>query len=215
MRLLLSRNFAALSKPRCGSTSLRRAVGPHMDRSKGDFAVDEGGERPPFHPHITAPYLLDLVAPARPDLIVTMRHPVDLLWSYYSFFQPDAQGRYNFHPRWTGPGGPDFETSVLTGRVGMNPEWRKRAPGGITPSDLSPLSLEAQACGPDGRLLAHAFPVERPAALERWLSARLETEVTLGRWNPSGAGSAAPALGGKAMRRLRRMFAIEAGYYGL
>ena len=40
MRVLFSKRLVALSKPRCGSTSLRRMLDPMMNSDAGDFAVD-------------------------------------------------------------------------------------------------------------------------------------------------------------------------------
>ena len=62
MRLLLSCGFAAPSKPRCGSTSLRRALDPFLDPTAGDMAIDRAGQKRPFHPHITGPALRSLTA---------------------------------------------------------------------------------------------------------------------------------------------------------
>lgn len=214
MRLLLSHGFAALSKPRCGSTSLRRALDPYLNRDAGDMAIDRAGQQRPFHPHITGPALQSLIA--RPDLemIITVRHPVPLLWSYYKFFQPDGRGRYSFHPKWSGQDSPDFEHWVLTGRLGMNPDWIALAPDHVSTKDLSPLGLEAHAMDRDGRPTARIFEVEAPGSLENWLSERLDAPISLPALNGTN-DLPPPHLGHEAMERVRAMFRWEAAHYGL
>jgi hypothetical protein len=214
MRVLLSRGFAALSKPRCGSTSLRRVLDPFIDPAAGDFAVGRAGQRPPFHPHITGPALRHLLNKPDLELMITARHPVEMLWSYYKFFQPDRRGRYNFHPDWSGSVGPDFETWVIRGRVGMNPLWKSLAPGHVSGADLSSLSLDAHAMDRDGQLIARVFPVEEPARLEGWLSDRLGMEVTLPNLN-SSSGEPSPSIGSEAKARIREMFRWESVHYSL
>ena len=46
MRVLFKPGLAALSKPRCGSTSLRRMLTPHMQG--GDIKCDRANDPPPF-----------------------------------------------------------------------------------------------------------------------------------------------------------------------
>lgn len=214
MRLLLSKGFAALSKPRCGSTSLRRALDPFVDPAAGDLAVDRAGQKPPYHPHITGPALRALSGHPDLDMIITVRHPVDMLWSYYKFFQPDENGRYSFHPLWTGAPGRSFEEWVQTGRIGKDPEWLRLAPKHITTSDLSPLSLEAHAFDHSGQPVARIFQVEEPAKLEDWLSNRLGAPVSLPKVNSTDGTKPAP-LGETALARVRRMFCWESDYYGI
>lgn len=214
MRVLLSRGFAALSKPRCGSTSLRHALDPFIDTAAGDFAVSRAGQNPPFHPHMTGPALRHLLNRPELELVITVRHPVEMLWSYYKFFQPDRRGRYSFHPDWDGSTGPDFERWVMTGRVGLNPLWKSLAPDHVGGNDLSSLSLDARAMNREGQLIANVFPVEEPARLEGWLSDRLGTEIVLPSLNAS-PGSAPPSLGAEAMARIRSMFRWESAHYGL
>ena len=214
MRLIASRGFAALSKPRCGSTSLRRAIDPHLNVAAGDLAIDRADQHPALHPHIPGPYLRKVLERPALDLIITVRHPVDMLWSYYKFFQPDGRGRYNFHPRWHGRNPPDFETWILKGKVGFTADWQTEAPDRITPDDLSPLGLDARAATKDGTLVARVFRIEEPGPLEAWLSDRLRTDVTLAVENRSDKAER-PELGAKAMDRIRAMLPLDADIYGL
>jgi hypothetical protein len=66
-----------------------------------------------------------------------------MLWSYYKYFQPDFSSRYNYQNNWCQDALMGFDDWLVNGRVGMNPAWQELAPSFVSPSDLSPLSLEA------------------------------------------------------------------------
>lgn len=222
MRVLFGPGLAALSKPRCGSTSLRRMLTPHM--KDGDIKCDRGGVSPPFHPHITAPYLRKVLTERGHDAealtyIITMRHPVDLLWSYWKFFKPDAAGLYSFSPGWSGakdrPSEMDFETWVCEGRLGLNPDWLALAPAWISGKDLSPLNLESRIMDRSETILVdHVFRLEEPETLVAFFSELLGTEIPLRHANASEA-SDAPKVGDETMAHIRRMFPYESELYAL
>jgi hypothetical protein len=220
MRVLFSSGIAAISKPRCGSTSVRRMLDPFLDKKAGDIAVNMAGERPPFHPHITAPYLRELLDAQEPDsagleYFVTIRHPVQMLESYYRFFMPDAQGRYNFAPDWDGHIGMGFEQWVLTGKVGMNADWLRLAPEWVTMKDLSPLSLEAHTKGRTGVMAVdHVFLIEEPEKIRDWISQKLGQEIAVKHVNQSEKIKTEP-LGNEAMARIRQMMPMESEIYAL
>ncbi len=114
MRVLFSKRLVFISKPRCGSTSIRRHLEPHISEKSGDFAVDCANTVPHFHPHDTAPYVQVKLAelyPQHPELtyFMTIRNPVDMLWSYYRFFKSDANCQYNYHPDWNELSSIEFE----------------------------------------------------------------------------------------------------------
>jgi len=82
MRVLYSKNLVFISKPRCGSTSIRKTLDQYAQQQKGDFGVDYADEYPPYHPHITAPHLKKLLKinfPSRvfPESFICIRHPLD------------------------------------------------------------------------------------------------------------------------------------------
>lgn len=97
MRILHSRKLILISKPRSGSTSVRRVFDKYLE--EGDIKCDV-----PFdvwHPHHTATRLNKIFIEKGWDfseysIICTSRNPYDLLVSYYFYFQPDIFGRYNF-----------------------------------------------------------------------------------------------------------------------
>jgi hypothetical protein len=220
MRVLFSKGIAAISKPRCGSTSIRGMLDPFLDREAGDIAVNMAGQRPPFHPHMTAPYLRQVLEAQGHDAhaleyFVTIRHPVRMLQSYYRFFKPDAQGRYNFAPNWDGSIGMGFEQWVLTGRLGMSADWQGLAPEWVTTKDLSPLSLEACAMRRDGSMAVdHVFRIEDPDRICAWLSQKLGQRIEVRHVNRSEQIETAP-LGYEALEKVRQMMPMESGLYAV
>lgn len=218
MRVLFSHKLAALSKPRCGSTSLRRMLTPHMQTC--DLKADTGDQIPPLHPHVTAPYLRQVLREWGHDAdaltyIITIRHPVQLLWSYWKFFKPDAAGLYSFSKGWAGRAEMPFEEWILEGRLALNPNWLALAPQWISPRDLTPLNLESRAMRRDGsQAVDHIFKLEEPEALASFLSERLGGEVLPRHVNPS-EDIAMPRLGDQALDRIRKMFPYESELYNL
>jgi len=220
MRVLRSRGIVAIAKPRCGSTSVRRMLDPFIDVAAGDLAVDVAGEQPPFHPHISAPYLREILAARfddadRLEYFITVRHPHDMLWSYYQFFRPDSQCRYNFQAGWSASDPIDFETWVCEGHLDANPNLLRLGPDWISPTDLSPLTLEARARRRDGSLAVdHIFPIEEMGQFTAWRSNKLGEDVSPKHVNQSNAADR-PRLGEAAQTRIRQVFAEESEIYGL
>ena len=220
MRVLFSKGIAALSKPRCGSTSLRRMLDPLMDKAGGDIAVNTGGAMPPFHPHITAPYLKQLLRERGHDpealaWIITVRHPVEMLWSYWKFFKPDVKSRYNFAPKWDETAPMPFERWIAEGKLRANPDWAELAPEWISSDDLSPLSLEFRAMNRDGSLAVdEVFRIEEPERLAAWLEAKTGQKVAVKHTNRSRE-AALPAIGAEALARIRTLLPQESALYGV
>lgn len=218
MRVLFEHGLVALSKPRCGSTSLRRMLAPHME--EGDIKCDRGDEAPPLHPHITAPYLRKVLSEKGYDsaaltYIITIRHPVELLWSYWKFFKPDSRGRYFFSKGWTGNETISFEEWIIDGELAMNRNWLALAPEWISPRNLSPLSLEARAMQRDGSwAVDRVFKLEEPDVLADFLSVRLGCEVAPRHVNAS-VNADMPRLGKHAMECIRKMFPYETNQYNV
>ena len=106
MRVLFSSGLISISKPRCGSTSVRRVLDGLVDVKRGDIAVDTAEQRPPYHPHHTAPFLKQLLVKDGHDIagmttFIITRDPIDMLWSYYRFFNPDEFGQYKYNSNWS------------------------------------------------------------------------------------------------------------------
>ncbi len=180
VRVLFSKGLVFISKPRCGSTSIRRHLGPFLSKDDGDFAVDVAKTVEHFHPHDTAPYVKAKLAELYPDhpkltYFMTIRNPVDMLWSYYRFFRPDADCLYNYQSDWNENSTIDFEEWIQFGKVGMNPAWQELAPKWISIQNLSPLSLEAHAIDRAGvNHVKNVFQLENTEKLNRWLTSKLE-----------------------------------------
>nr|WP_321509798.1 hypothetical protein [uncultured Hyphomonas sp.] len=103
-------------------------LGPLVDEQAGDIVVNAGCDRPPFHPHITAPFLKRGLRrkghdPEELEYIITVRHPVSMLWSCYEFFKPDTKSHYTFSRKWDQQDRMDFEVRVLNGRLKPFDEW--------------------------------------------------------------------------------------------
>ena len=218
MRVLFSRGIVALSKPRCGSTSLRRMLDPLIQ--PGDIAVNMAGEMPPFHPHLTAPYLRQVLQGMGHDLgktawMITVRHPIEMLWSYYKYFKPDQNSRYTFSPKYDPAAPIDFEPWVIRGSLYPNRDWMALGPDWVRPDDLSPLSLEFHIENRAGQdEVDEIFRIEEPARMTAWLEARTGVPIALKHVNQSHDASR-PALGTEALDKIRAMMPRESALYGI
>jgi len=219
LRVLFSQKLIVISKPRCGSTSLRRMLDQLLDPSQGDFAVDVAGQNPPYHPHLSASYLKQLLRADGHDVttmttIIVTRHPVQMLWSYYKFFQPDARSSYSYSPKYDPSTRIGFQDWVLTGSVGMEDGVKALAPTWVTAADLSPLGLEAYADRLDGaREVDRVFRIEAPLDLTQWLGQRTGRAFQIEHLNTSTDGEKMPLLNGTALQKIRAMFPEESGLY--
>lgn len=190
-----------------------------LDRSQGDFAVDAAGENLPYHPHLSAPYLKQLLRADGHDVtamttIIVTRHPVQMLWSYYKFFQPDARSSYNYAPDYDAGTRIGFQDWVLTGSVGIEAGVKALAPTWVTETDLSPLSLEAHTDTLDGtREVNRVFRIEAPLDLTHWLGQRTGHAFQMAHENTSTDHEKMPLLNGTALQKIRAMFPEESGLY--
>ena len=103
MRVIFPKNIVFISKPRCGSTSVRNVLTkfirqnyPNSDSS--DLIINT--KKFNYHPHITGPYLKDLLnenyRDSSKDLeyFTVIRNPLNMLSSYYDYFKPDQNCHY-------------------------------------------------------------------------------------------------------------------------
>lgn len=217
MRVLFSLNLLFVSKPRCGSTSVRRVLDPLVDRACGDLAVDVAGQYPPYHPHHSAPYIKRLLKEDARDIsklvtFITVRHPVEMLWSYYKYFKPNIWGKYNYQEDWTDYPIP-FNEWVLNGRVGMNADALAMAPKWISTSNLSPLSLEAHSLDRDNAShVDKVFQIEDFDALRQWLCQKTGKDLP-GRHVNESISAERPDLDPRAVAKIRSMFPAESKLY--
>ena len=67
-----------------------------------------------------------------------------MLKSYYFYFQPDINSKYNYQQEYNPKKKISLLHWLLTGNVGMAPEWKKYAPSCIARDEnFTTLSLEA------------------------------------------------------------------------
>lgn len=139
-----------------------------------------------------------------------------MLESYYKFFQPDANSRYNYDTLWDRNSSMSYEKWIMTGRIGMNSKWRKLCPEQISTKDLSPLSLECMYHDRQGKThLDYLFRLEKPDQLKQWLSERLENpnlelKITNGSENTMALHYTADME-----RKIKMMFPEECRIYGI
>ena len=196
MRVIFEKNLVFISKPRCGSTSIRnsltdfiRQTYPNTDSS--DLIIDDPG--PVFHPHITAPYLRELLKAKYKEkannleYFTVIRNPLDMLKSSYFCFQPDINSNYNYQQEYNPKKKISFLNWLLTGSVRMEEEWRKAAPSWISSNiNFTPLSLEAHGYDKNNKsILDHTFLIEEPNTLKYFLSNKLGKEIFLPHTNQS------------------------------
>jgi hypothetical protein len=218
MRVLFHSKLALVSRPRCASTSLRRALDEHI--KVGDLRCDVAGENPPFHPHLTASHLKQILrehGQLKPSLLffTTIRNPTSLLYSYWSYFRPDNSGfRYRFSKGWDSSNHMGFEDWVLHGSARFNPARFAYAPNWVSTRDLSHLSLEARAFNGNTLDVDHVFQVENLRVAEAFLSDMLGARVNVGFVNQSNGGSAT-FLGNAALEKIRIMFPFESDFYNV
>ena len=144
-----------------------------------------------------------------------MRHPVDMLWSYYKFFKPDHQSKYTFSPGWESDNLMSFEKWICEGRLGANTNWLLHAPKWIKSNDLSVLALEFYACNQEGiPILDRIFQIENPTPCQEWLQEMTGKEVKLIHTNQSEQAER-PEVGQEAIDKIRRTFRWECALYGV
>jgi hypothetical protein len=220
MRVLFSHGLIAVSKPRCGSTSVREILDDLVDRSRGDIVVDLAEENPPFHPHLSAPRLKQVLVQKGYDIsgmttFIMTRNPVDMLWSYFHFFAPDERGFYNYDRGWNPAALMTFERWVMRGWIGMEIGSSTLAPEWISTKNLSPLNLEAHIETRDGRTeVDHVFLLEEIDKFAAWLANHTRREVAVRHVNASHHG-ALPKIGSGMRDRIVGMFPRESKIYAL
>lgn len=222
MRVLHSKRLIFIAKPRCGSTRLRGVLNEYL--RPNDLAVDLGCKSSLLHPHITGPALRNIledfynVNTSNYCYFTVVRHPIEMLRSYYKFFQPDSTSRYFFDQHWTGEIGMSFNDWIINGKVGMRAFWQKFAPAHISLDDLSALSLEAHFCGPDNQVISpNIFRLENLAELSGWLADNFNItfDDVHKKVNRSQAAIQTSALSAEALDKVRAMFPKECDIYNV
>jgi hypothetical protein len=217
MRILHSKKLIFISKPRCGSTSIRRLLDSKM--VNGDEYSDYGNENPRLHPHMSLPSIMEYLADTKGNCsdyqaFIFTRNPLAMLWSYYKYFKPDNNFRYNYNKDHN----PDIISSyhdwLLNGKVGIG-EWGKLCPSFISNTDFTPLSLEAHICNSENRKLnVKIFQLEKINECSEWLSDFFNEKLNVAELNKSER-SMIPPIEGDALARVIECFPLESKLYNL
>ena len=231
MRVLQTYNFAFISKPRCGSTSVRNVITKHMREKLGfgidlnpheslDFGIDIATPASPYHPHITAPHLKKLLheknsnAYKNIEYLTVIRHPIEMLKSYFKYFQPDINSNYNYSQNYNAKL-ISFPEWITNGRVGIHEDWYKSMQQSISSENLSPLSLEAHGYDQHNKnLLTRIFLIEEPLTIELFLSEKFGEKIVLPNVNKSSRENLEKLSDGQ-LERIRIMFPTEASLYNI
>ena len=227
MRVLFDYGIAYISKPRCGSTSLRSTL-DSLD-SKEQVSSSFAGDNLPFHPHITAPALQCLLknrqyTSSNLSYFTVTRNPLDMLWSYYKFFRPDSESKYWFQPSYDESSRMEFMRWLNEGKLGMSKFWKELAPEWISTENLSPLSLEAHVQNSFGTsVVEHVFYLEDLAPLQDWLSALLsrrgleesKKEIANLQILNASAAKSRPHISAETLTCLRKSFPLEFEIYNI
>jgi hypothetical protein len=140
-----------------------------------DIKCDVANTLEGLHPHMTAPAIANYLNskgynPSNYKFFTITREPLEMLWSYYKFFEPDLNSRYNFQSRHEAKLAL-FEDWLLNGRVGLCRLWMGFVPPYVSDKDLSPLSLDAHVL--DASLVNYCtkiFKFEDRKMILEWLS---------------------------------------------
>jgi hypothetical protein len=218
MRILHSKKLIFISKPRCGSTSIRRFLDSQM--LPGDEKCDYGTEfpeRPELHPHMSAPAIYDYLKKKGVDTtgyitFTVTRHPLDMLWSYFNYFKPDLNSYYNYSPKYDAENRGSFNEWLLTGFVGIG-IWKKFCHPSIHTNDFTPLSLEAHSNDVNNiPYIDKVFKLENLSECVAWLELYFGNKINIDTTNRSGANNI-PTIDEKLVKKLCVQFPAESEMY--
>ena len=216
MRILHSKKLVFISKPRCGSTSVRFLLNKSTEH--GDVICDAADQERGLHPHMSATAIKAFLRkeghdPDEYTYFTVTRHPVEMLWSYYRFFQLDENSRYNYDIKHTSETLMPFLTWIQSGRVGIGRYWADFVPNWISAQNFSPLSLEAHICDRDGRIdVDRWFYIEDQVQLTSWLSDMLGFDSSISHVNQAPDGKC-PEIEESVLTSLVTQFPMEAEHY--
>ena len=217
MRILHSKKLVFISKPRCGSTSLRRILDSQM--KDGDEKSDVAGDHSSLHPHTTGPAIYHYLKNNGYDVdnytfFTVTRNPLNMLQSYYNFFQPDTEFNYNYSPNYNGIR-IGFEEWVSRGKVGIGNGWKPFLPNYVTSDDLSPLSLDAHVKDSQGNIVCdHIFKMEERESIVKWLSSFLDVNVLDVHVN-SSIPEVTKEVKSEVLAKLESQFLMDFKLYGM
>ncbi|MEP4308102.1 MAG: hypothetical protein ABJ364_00025 [Lentilitoribacter sp.] len=186
----------------------------------GDVICDTVDHSKGMHPHMSAPAIKSLLFkqgfdPEDYTIFTVTRHPLTMLWSYYKFFEPDENGRYNYSESHDAKTLVPFLSWMENGRIGIGKYWANYTPDFVNDKNFSPLSLEAHIFDREGENHVDKwFSIEEPTLIEQWLSGILGSPVELGRVNAS-EDKRMPEVPEYILEKLRPQFPMECQAYDL
>lgn len=216
MRILHSRKLVFVSKPRCGSTSIRNMLTRLC--VDGDVICNVPDHEKNLHPHMSAPSIIEYLRyngynPDEYTIFTVTRHPMDMLWSYYKYFQPDRNGRYTYSDDYDPASPVDFESWLLLGGIGTIGCTQKYLPAFVKPGDFTPLSLEAHTHDRSGECRVDRwFKLEDASVWQSWLNKELDLDLRVQNVNQSRS-EPTPKFSIAAINRIVEMFPLECRHY--
>ncbi|USI28216.1 hypothetical protein ACD631_17905 [Alteromonas macleodii] len=143
------------------------------------------------------------------------RHPIEMLWSYYKYFQPDENCFYNFNPQHNPSNLMQFEYWLQKGHVGVGKYWKDFVPSFVTGEDFSSLSLEAHICNAENKVdVDKVFYLEELGDIRLWLSEFFDVEINIPSVNNSD-NRRAPLISKEILDILRPQFPLEFRHYNI
>lgn len=217
MRILHSKKIIFISKPRCGSTSLRRLLDSISE--PGDLKVDFAGQYAGLHPHMTAQSIINYldslgISHQEYKFFTVARAPLEMLWSYYNFFKPDNRCNYNYSDQYDGLNLMSFSHWLNFGKVNLvrnyNPFFEKF----INPNDLSPLSLNAHVCDEKGNIIVDkVLKIENQEGIVSWLENASGTSGLNLLKSNSSKSSDMPHVNDEILSRLKKQLPLDFSIY--
>lgn len=221
MRISHKYKLILISRPRAGSTSIRQVFDKNtlfeINKLKADTPKNNG-----LHPHIPMSVLNSFcqknnICIEGYDSITTIRNPIKLLWSYFNFFKPDINCKYNFDKNYSeNKPWKDFNSWVLKGRVVLPSNWYRFLPNFIQKDDLSSLSIEARANDRNNKnLITNIFKIEDINLIDEFLTKKFNKKILTHKTNMSNQENKTLRLSKEAIEKIRFMFPSESEIYDI
>jgi hypothetical protein len=179
MQLSVRHKFAFLCNPKCGSTSVEKAIAPFCRTNFGGHPSLKHLNARKFHQHIR-PLLGKVGKKGKIETFCIMREPVARVFSWYQYQSRAklAKASHPMHKRHTG--GISFEQFVEAYLSPKKPEYAKMG----TQSGFIRLS--------DGSIgVDRIFRLDQMDEVGKFLSAKIGKEIQIGHKNKSGKKPAA------------------------
>ncbi len=216
MRILHSKKLVFVSKPRCGSTSVRGLLTQNME--PGDVKIDVPDHDLGLHPHMSATSIKEHLRktdknPSDYFFFTVTRDPLDMLWSYYKYFKPDYSSRFNYDPKHNAEQSMPFQDWLVDGKVGIGRYWKRHVPDFVTEENLSPLSLEAHICNKQSKIDVDAwYKIEDIKECADMLSDKLRVNAIIPTLNRSHDENR-PTINESTIEKIAPQFPIEMMVY--